>query len=78
MRRSILRATVLAVACAVLLFALPLGAAALRLYQQDEEQELQPMTTMCATESGFRARYGGIYTHMMFALGHPSMIACAT
>lgn len=71
MRRSILRATVLAVACAVLLFAL-------RLYQQDEEQELQPMTTMCATESGFRARYGGIYAHMMFALGHPSMIACAT
>ncbi|MER5851447.1 ATP-binding protein [Streptomyces sp. NPDC002012] len=43
MRRRILRATVLAVACAVLLFALPLGFAALRLYQQDEEQEAQSL-----------------------------------
>ncbi|MEU9463278.1 ATP-binding protein [Streptomyces sp. WC2508] len=43
MRRRILRATVLAVACAVLLFALPLGLAALRLYQQDEEQEAQSL-----------------------------------
>ncbi|MDT0454782.1 HAMP domain-containing sensor histidine kinase [Streptomyces sp. DSM 41527] len=43
MRRRILRAALLAVACAVLLFALPLGAAALRLYQQDEEQELQQL-----------------------------------
>lgn len=33
----------LAVACAVLLFALPLGFAALRLYQQDEEQEAQSL-----------------------------------
>ncbi|WP_406515387.1 sensor histidine kinase [Streptomyces sp. NBC_00873] len=43
MRRRILRATVLAVACAVLLFALPLGYAALRLYQQDEEREAQSL-----------------------------------
>ncbi|MER5360387.1 ATP-binding protein [Streptomyces sp. NPDC002785] len=43
MRSRILRATVLAVACAVLLFALPLGFAALRLYQQDEEQEAQSL-----------------------------------
>ncbi|MET7527159.1 HAMP domain-containing sensor histidine kinase [Streptomyces sp900116325] len=48
MRRSILKATVLAVACAVLLFALPLGVAALRLYQQDEEQELQQLAAQVA------------------------------
>lgn len=48
MRRRILRATVLAVVCAVLLFALPLGLAALRLYQQDEEREAQSLAERVA------------------------------
>ncbi|MYZ38372.1 sensor histidine kinase, partial [Streptomyces sp. SID4917] len=43
MRRRILGSTVLAVVCAVLLFALPLAVAALRLYQQDEERELRQL-----------------------------------
>lgn len=43
MRRRILRSTVLAVVCAVLLFALPLAFASLRLYEQDEERELRQL-----------------------------------
>ncbi|WP_133243228.1 sensor histidine kinase [Streptomyces scopuliridis] len=43
MRRRILRATVVAVVCAVLLFAVPLGIVVLRLYQQDEVRELQQL-----------------------------------
>ncbi|QXE38278.1 HAMP domain-containing histidine kinase [Streptomyces sp. GMY02] len=43
MRRRILGSTVLAVVCAVLLFALPLAVAALRLYEQDEERELRQL-----------------------------------
>ncbi|MFE2600963.1 sensor histidine kinase [Streptomyces sp. NPDC059396] len=43
MRRRILRSTVLAVVCAVLLFALPLAYASLRLYEQDEERELRQL-----------------------------------
>ncbi|MFE4369584.1 sensor histidine kinase [Streptomyces sp. NPDC056835] len=43
MRRRILRATVLAVVCAVLLFAVPLGMVVPRLYQQDEVRELQQL-----------------------------------
>ncbi|MFJ9034325.1 sensor histidine kinase [Streptomyces sp. NPDC102274] len=43
MRHRILRATVLAVVCAVLLFALPLAVAVLRLYEQDEQSELRQL-----------------------------------
>lgn len=59
MRRRILRATVLAVACAVLLFALPLGLAALRLYQQDEEQEAQSLGEQVALSLPERITAGG-------------------
>ncbi|GAA4588499.1 HAMP domain-containing sensor histidine kinase [Planotetraspora phitsanulokensis] len=48
MRRRILRATVAAVVCAVLLFAMPLGFAALRLYEQDEVRELQQLAEQVA------------------------------
>ncbi|MFE7245188.1 ATP-binding protein [Streptomyces sp. NPDC057580] len=41
MRRRILRATVVAVLCALLLFAVPLAVAVLRLYRQDEIRELE-------------------------------------
>ncbi|MFD5734208.1 ATP-binding protein [Streptomyces sioyaensis] len=43
MRRRILRAVVVAVVCAVLLFSVPLAVATLRLYQQDEVRELQQL-----------------------------------
>jgi signal transduction histidine kinase len=48
MRGRILRATVAAVVCAVLLFAVPLGAAVLRLYRQDEVRELQQLAQQAA------------------------------
>lgn len=41
MRLRILRATVVAVLCALLLFAVPLAVAVLRLYRQDEIRELE-------------------------------------
>ncbi|MEU2667907.1 ATP-binding protein [Streptomyces sp. NPDC007164] len=59
MRRRILRATVLAVVCAVLLFALPLGLAALRLYQQDEEREAQSLGERVALSLPERITHGG-------------------
>jgi signal transduction histidine kinase len=47
-RRRILRATLVAAVCAVLLFAVPLGVATLRLYQQDELRELQQLADRVA------------------------------
>lgn len=48
MRRRILRAVVVAVVCAVLLFSVPLAVATLRLYQQDEVHELQQLADRVA------------------------------
>ncbi|MFI1972229.1 hypothetical protein BLA24_32315 [Streptomyces cinnamoneus] len=48
MRRRILRAVVVAVVCAVLLFAVPLAVATLRLYRQDEVRELQQLADRVA------------------------------
>ncbi|MDX6352887.1 MAG: hypothetical protein QOF84_7677 [Streptomyces sp.] len=48
MRRRILRATLVAAVCAVLLFAVPLAVATLRLYQQDELRELQQLADRVA------------------------------
>ncbi|WP_329169787.1 hypothetical protein OG754_00375 [Streptomyces decoyicus] len=48
MRRRILRAVVVAVVCAVLLFAVPLAVATLRLFQQDEVRELQQLADRLA------------------------------
>ncbi|WP_330477114.1 HAMP domain-containing histidine kinase [Streptomyces platensis] len=48
MRRRILRAVVVAVVCAVLLFAVPLAVATLRLFQQDEVRELQQLADRVA------------------------------
>ncbi|MER7839121.1 HAMP domain-containing sensor histidine kinase [Streptomyces sp. NPDC096040] len=48
MRRRILHATVVAVVCAVLLFAVPLAVAVLRLYRQDEIGELERIANRTA------------------------------
>ncbi|MGW0632677.1 HAMP domain-containing sensor histidine kinase [Streptomyces sp. NPDC002758] len=48
MRSRILRATVVAVVCAVLLFAVPLAVAVLRLYRQDEIGELERIANRTA------------------------------
>ncbi|WP_399093956.1 ATP-binding protein [Streptomyces sp. BBFR2] len=48
MRRRILQASVIAVVCAVLLFSVPLGVVILRLYRQDEVQELQQVAARVA------------------------------
>ncbi|MFF2851230.1 sensor histidine kinase [Streptomyces sp. NPDC058001] len=48
MRRRILRATVVAVVCAVVLFSVPLAVATLRLYRQDEVRELQQLADRVA------------------------------
>lgn len=47
-RRRILRATVVAVVCAVVLFSVPLAVAVLRLYRQDEVRELQQLADQVA------------------------------
>jgi hypothetical protein len=59
MRRRILRATVAAVVCAVLLFAVPLGVAALRLYRQDEVRELQQTADQVAVSVPRQLRGSG-------------------
>jgi signal transduction histidine kinase len=59
MRRRILRATVAAVVCAVLLFAVPLGVAALRLYRQDEVRELQQTADQVAVSVPGQLRGSG-------------------
>jgi signal transduction histidine kinase len=59
MRRRILRATVAAVVCAVLLFAVPLGVAALRLYRQDEVRELQQLADQVAVSVPAQLRGSG-------------------
>ncbi|MGP8304208.1 sensor histidine kinase [Streptomyces inhibens] len=48
MRRRILRAVVVAVVCAVVLFSVPLAVATLRLYRQDEVRELQQLADRVA------------------------------
>ncbi|WP_327158776.1 hypothetical protein OHU45_36180 [Streptomyces tubercidicus] len=48
MRRRILRAVVVAVVCAVMLFAVPLAVATLRLFQRDELHELQQLADRVA------------------------------
>lgn len=48
MRRRLLRATVVAVVCAVVLFSVPLAVAVLRLYRQDEVRELQQLADRVA------------------------------
>ncbi|MFI9047211.1 ATP-binding protein [Streptomyces sp. NPDC053427] len=48
MRRRILRAVVVAVVCAVVLFSVPLAVATLRLYRQDETRELQQLADRVA------------------------------
>ncbi|MFI1741632.1 ATP-binding protein [Streptomyces sioyaensis] len=48
MRRRILRAVVLAVVCAVVLFSVPLAVATLRLYRQDEVRELEQLADRVA------------------------------
>ncbi|MGW7486328.1 HAMP domain-containing sensor histidine kinase [Streptomyces sp. NPDC054786] len=48
MRRRILRAVVIAVVCAVVLFSVPLAVATLRLYRQDETRELQQLAQRVA------------------------------
>ncbi|MET8021852.1 HAMP domain-containing sensor histidine kinase [Streptomyces decoyicus] len=48
MRRRILRAVVVAVVCAVVLFSVPLAVATLRLYRQDEVRELEQLADRVA------------------------------
>ncbi|MFI0156000.1 HAMP domain-containing sensor histidine kinase [Streptomyces lydicus] len=48
MRRRILRAVVVAVVCAVVLFSVPLAVATLRLYRQDEARELEQLADRVA------------------------------
>ncbi|TXC97347.1 HAMP domain-containing sensor histidine kinase [Streptomyces sp. ISID311] len=48
MRRRVLRAVVVAVVCAVVLFSVPLAVATLRLYRQDEARELEQLADRVA------------------------------
>jgi signal transduction histidine kinase len=59
MRGRILRATVSAVVCAVLLFVVPLAVAVLRLYQQDDMSELRQVADHVAVSVPADARGSG-------------------